>query len=69
MSRRYAKLRGVIREKYTLQNSFAVDMGLANSTLSAKLNGRSEWTRAEMERACGLLSIPLAEAYLYFFSV
>lgn len=63
----YAKLRGRIREKFATQEAFAQAMGMNPASLSGKLNGRTEWSRAEIEKACSLLDIPLAEAHLYFF--
>ena len=63
----YPKLRGDIREKFATQAAFAEAMGMDSSTLSAKLNGRTEWTRAEISKACGLLDIPFEELHSYFF--
>lgn len=63
----YAKLRGVIREKYGTQDAFARDMSMNPTSLSYKLTNKREWTRAEIERACELLDIPLQDAHLYFF--
>lgn len=63
----YAALRGKIREKFGTQEAFAVAMGMNPATLSAKLTGKTEWTRAEIEKACNLLGIALEDAHLYFF--
>ena len=63
----YAKLRGRIREKFGTQEAFANEMGMNPASLSSKLNGKTEWTRQEIEKACVLLEIPLTEAHLYFF--
>ncbi|MBO5123432.1 MAG: DUF739 family protein [Oscillospiraceae bacterium] len=63
----YAKLRGLIREKFKTQKAFAAAMGMNGSTLSAKLNNRTQWTRPEIEKACQLLDIPLEDAHIYFF--
>lgn len=63
----YAKLRGSIREKFGTQEAFAKEMGMNPASMSNKLNGKTEWTRQEIEKACALLEIPLAEAHLYFF--
>lgn len=63
----YAKLRGIIREKFCTQEAFAKAMGMNPTSLSSKLTGKTEWTRAEIEKACILLEIPLSEAHLYFF--
>lgn len=64
---KYADLRGAIRAKFGTQEAFAEAMGMRISTLSAKLNDRSEWTKSQMKLACDLLNIPYSEAHLYFF--
>lgn len=69
MSANYAKLRGKIREKFGTQDNFAAAMDMDRSTLSLKLNGKSDWTRLDIEKSCHLLSIPLKEAHAYFFTV
>lgn len=63
----YAKLRGRIVEKFGSQGSFAAAMEWREALLSAKLNNKSEWTFAEVMKACELLGISLSEAHLYFF--
>jgi DNA transposition AAA+ family ATPase len=63
----YPKLRGRIREMFGTQEAFATAMGMDPSTLSCKLTGRTEWTWAEIERACTQLTVPLEDAHLYFF--
>lgn len=65
---KYSKLRGRIIEKFGSQKDFAMAMGMNVSTLSLKLNGKSEWTREEIEKACHLLDIPLEEVHFYFFA-
>ena len=65
---KYALLRGAIRAKFGTQEAFAEAMEMRISTLSAKLNGRSEWTKTQIVRACELLGIDIAEAHLYFFA-
>ena len=64
----YAKLRGRIKEVFRTNEAFAKAMGLDSSTLSAKLNNNSPWKREEIEKACGLLEIPIEDVYLYFFT-
>lgn len=64
----YAKLRGKIREKFATQEDFAEAMGIDRSTLSLKLNSKSEWSRIEIEKACILLGIQIEEVYAYFFT-
>lgn len=63
----YNKLRGKIREVFGTQEAFAAAMDMNTATVSGKLNGRSDWTRAEMELACSLLGISMLEMHLYFF--
>ena len=63
----YAKLRGRIVEKFGSQSAFATAMEWREALLSAKLNNKSEWSFAEVMKACDLLEIPQSEAYLYFF--
>ena len=63
---KYGKLRGRIREKYGTQEAFAAAMGMATTTLSAKLNGKTDWARSEIELACRLLIISADEIPAYF---
>ena len=63
----YSELRGKIRAKFKRQGDFAKALGMDASSLSKKLNNRTQWTRPEIEKACELLGIPLADAHLYFF--
>lgn len=64
-----SKLRGRIREKFSTQEAFAEAVGMANTTLSAKLNGKTDWKRQEIEDACKLLDISAADIPLYFFTI
>ncbi len=64
----YPKLRGIIREKFGTQEAFAKALGKSETTVSAKLSGKTEWTRQEIEDACRLLGIPIADAHAYFFT-
>lgn len=63
-----AKLCGRIREKYGTQEAFAKAMKMNPATLSAKLRGKSDWTRVEIELAGKHLDIPVAEIPDYFFA-
>lgn len=63
----YAKLRGRIREICGTQEKFADAIALDPSSVSAKLNGKSEWTRQQIEDACHVLQIQLEEVSDYFF--
>lgn len=63
----YNELRGKIRAKFKRQEDFAKAMGMHASSLSKKLNNRTQWKRPEIEKACQLLDIPLEDAHVYFF--
>ena len=65
----YRKLRGAIREKFGTQEAFAKALGKSETTVSAKLSGKSEWTKQEIMDTCKLLGIPIADATAYFFTV
>lgn len=65
--RTYGKLRERIKSRYKTIDRFANAMQMSHSALSSKLNSRTAWTQIEIERACKLLDIPLAEVGEYFF--
>lgn len=65
--RTYGKLREKIKNKYDLLDNFAEAMGMDSSTLSKKLNSRVGWIDDEIEKACGLLGIPIESVWEYFF--
>lgn len=69
MNANYSKLRGKIREVYGRQADFAAALNIDRSTLSLKLSGKSDWTRAEIEDSCIVLGIPFSDAHSYFFTV
>lgn len=64
----YAKLRGKIREVFGTNDAFAAAICKDSSTISAKLNGKTQWNREEIEKACELLNIPIEEVHIYFFT-
>ena len=63
----YRKLRGKIIEVFGTLEAFAEKMEFSKTQLSQRLNGRIEWRVSEIAKACDLLHIPYAEAYIYFF--
>lgn len=63
---KYAPLCNAIRQKFRTQKAFAEAIGLNPSTLSAKLNGKTQWAFCEVAKSCEVLGIPLAEAAHYF---
>ena len=63
---RYAPLCNAIRQKFRTMRAFADAIGMHPSTLSAKLNGKTQWAFWEVAKSCEVLGIPLAEAAHYF---
>ena len=63
----YSKLKGRIREVCNSDTNFASKMELNRSTVSSKLNNRSEFTQDEIKRACKILNIPPEKIGEYFF--
>ena len=66
MQDNYSKLRGRIKEKYGTQTAFSQAMGMNYTTLSYKLNDKSEWNGPEIAKACELLDIPPQEIPIFF---
>ena len=65
--RKYGMLRERIQKVFTTQQAFAVAMGKNTVSISAKLNGKVDWTSTEIEKACVLLDISMDEMPNYFF--
>ena len=64
----YAKLLGKIRESGLTQEQLADAIGKNKSTLSAKLNGKYDFTQEEMDAICRVLDISNSEIGAYFFA-
>jgi len=64
----YSKLRGKIREVFHTERDFAKEMGFSKQTLSAKLNGKIEFTQSEIAKATSLLEIPQESIPDIFFN-
>ena len=67
MNHNYEELRKRIRGKYRNLKDFAKKLDITPSTLSIKLKGKSDWTRAEIERIQKLLDLTPDEVITYFF--
>lgn len=65
--RKFGKLKEKIKEKYNGQKPFADAMNLNLATLNLKLNGKTEFTRSEIEKICNILNIPADQIQEYFF--
>ena len=64
----YSKIKGAIKEKFDNQAQFAEALGIGESTLSLKLNNKTEWTQGEMVAALNLLGISVDQVEDYFFA-
>lgn len=62
-----SKLRGKIRENFGSEYAFGEALGMALSTLSGKLNNKSEFTRSEILSIVKLLNLKKEEVYDVFF--
>ena len=62
-----SKLRGKIRENFGSEYAFGEALGMALSTLSGKLNNKSEFTRSEILSIVKLLNLKKEEVYDIFF--
>ena len=64
----YAKLKGRIKEKYGTQENFAKAIGISQTTISFKINGKAKWQQDEIVKAAKLLEISKKEIVEYFFN-
>ena len=64
----YKELRGKIYEVFGSLKSFSEAMSLSYVTVLNKMAGSTEWTRAEMLKACELLKIKVKDIPRYFFA-
>ncbi len=62
-----SKLRGKIRENFGSEYAFGEALGMALSTLSGKLNNKSEFTRSEILSIVKLLNLKKEDVYDVFF--
>ena len=64
----YSRLRGKIREVCDTQDRFSELMGMSKTTVSAKLNNKSEFSQPEIVRAVKILDLRVDEISQYFFT-
>ena len=64
----YRELSGDIKRVFGTQGAFAKAMGMAESTLSLKLNNNAEWSRDEMVLALRLLGAENDKVQSDFFT-
>lgn len=68
MDYEYRKLRGRIREMFFTERAFADCLGISRTSLSKKLNGKTEFSQADIREWCQLLNIKESEISEYFFA-
>lgn len=68
LSRDNLNLRGRIIQKYGSQSAFAKHLGKTEQTVTAKLNGRSQFTQDDILEWCNALGIAAGEVGEYFFA-
>jgi transcriptional regulator with XRE-family HTH domain len=64
----YSKLRGRIVEKYGTLSNFAEALGITLVVVSQKMNNKSGFSRADIEKWSNLLDISSSEYDVYFFA-
>ena len=64
----YSKLRGRIVEVYGSQKEFSKNIGLSEQSITAKLNGRSDFSQDDIIRWSNALQIGLCDIGTYFFN-
>ena len=68
MTHDYSRLVGRIYQVFGSKSKFADAMGISRPTLDNKLSGKSQWTQAEINKACELLGIEKKDIPAYFFA-
>lgn len=64
----YSKLLGRIKEYNLTHKQLAKAIGMNKGTLSAKFNGKYNFTAGEIDKICNVLDIPCTEIGVYFFT-
>lgn len=67
MAKTYPKLRGKIVEVYGNQRAFAEALEVSEQTVTAKLNGRFDFSQKDILKWCDLLGINTEDVSDYFF--
>lgn len=64
----YSKLLGRMRERGITQEQLSKEVEMNETTLSAKLNNKSQFKAEEMDAICEVLDISNEEISTYFFA-
>lgn len=65
----YSKLKGRITEKCQTQSRFTDMLGVAKATVTAKLQGKSEFTQGEIAKILEILELEISDIQDYFFTL
>lgn len=64
----YSKLRGRIKEILGTQEKYAEMLGIGRTSLSLRLNGKTNFTQCEILASCYILKIDVSKIDEYFFT-
>lgn len=64
----YSKLNGKIREMVGTQKTFSRQMGMSEAAISGKLQGKTYFNQAQIQKAIGILRIEPGAVSEYFFT-
>ena len=64
----YNKLKGLIKEYYDTQESFAKALGIGVTTLQSRLNGATYFNQREIEEVKALFSLDASTVNEVFFA-
>ena len=64
----HSKLLGRMREYGFTQETLAKEIGINESTLNSKLNGRAYFSTKEIDKICKILNISSDEIGAYFYA-
>ena len=65
----HSKLLGRMREYSFTQEALAREIGINESTLNAKLNGKGYFSTKEINKMCSVLSIANEDIGAYFYAL
>lgn len=68
MAKTYNKLRGKIVEVFGSQRAFSKEVGLTEQSVTAKLNGKIDFSQGDIIKWCELLGIEAKDVSNYFFA-
>lgn len=63
-----SKLKGKIKEVLGTQDKYAEELGLARTSVSARLSGKIEFSQSEIKKSCEILHIQPKDIPIYFFT-